>query len=175
MSDKPQGWHHQLVQVTKTIPANHGGREVPVGTIMVVCSGPEDDDNSAAWLCTPDQMAVSQTKRQMSWVRYIADHVQRLGVKCVPSGMPTTPMGYLKVLTGIVAGNRESAAQNIVANKHLTGIDKELPQAEIDGILVWFLNTVGMHGGIDYAIAVRDLPGETEKVKAARRTAKTNG
>ena len=47
----------------------------------------------------------------------------------------------------------------ISINKHLTGIDKNsMPTKEqIDGVLVAFINSVGMSLCIDYALSYKDL------------------
>lgn len=47
----------------------------------------------------------------------------------------------------------------ISINKHLTGIDKNnMPSKEqIDGVLVAFINRVGMSQFIDYALSYKDL------------------
>jgi hypothetical protein len=47
----------------------------------------------------------------------------------------------------------------ICRNEHLTGInEQEMPRAfQIDGTLVAFINYIGMHQGIDYALSVKDL------------------
>ena len=47
----------------------------------------------------------------------------------------------------------------IYKNEHLTGInEQEMPRAfQIDGTLVAFINYIGMHQGIDYALSVEDL------------------
>ena len=44
-------------------------------------------------------------------------------------------------------------------NEHLTGLSEEdMPRAfQIDGILVSFINYIGVHQGIDYALSVKDL------------------
>ena len=50
----------------------------------------------------------------------------------------------------------------ISRNVHLTGIDENiLPTSDqIDGILVAFVNYVGIHQGIDYALSYKDLENE---------------
>ena len=50
----------------------------------------------------------------------------------------------------------------IIINKHLTGIDKNnIPSKEqIDGILVAFINYVGMSQCIDYALSYKDFEKE---------------
>ena len=50
----------------------------------------------------------------------------------------------------------------ISINKHLTGIDENsMPSKEqIDGILVAFINYVGMSQCIDYALSYKDLEKE---------------
>jgi hypothetical protein len=47
----------------------------------------------------------------------------------------------------------------ISINKHLTGIDENsMPSKEqIDGVLVAFINFVGVSQGIDYALSSADL------------------
>ena len=49
-------------------------------------------------------------------------------------------------------------------NKHLTGIDEsDMPTAaQIDGVLVAFINYVGMSQCIDYALSVDDLKKDTK-------------
>ena len=48
---------------------------------------------------------------------------------------------------------------NICRNEHLTGInEQEMPRAfQIDGILVAFINYIGINQGIDYALSIKDL------------------
>ena len=50
----------------------------------------------------------------------------------------------------------------IIINKHLTGIDKNnMPSKEqIDGVLVAFINSVGMSQGVDYALSYKDFEKE---------------
>ena len=50
----------------------------------------------------------------------------------------------------------------ISRNVHLTGIDENiLPTSDqIDGILVAFINYVGVHQGIDYALSYEDFEKE---------------
>lgn len=50
----------------------------------------------------------------------------------------------------------------IIINKHLTGIDKNnMPSKEqIDGILVAFINYVGISLCVDYALSCKDLEKE---------------
>ena len=50
----------------------------------------------------------------------------------------------------------------IIINKHLTGIDKNnMPSKEqIDGILVAFINHVGISQCIDYALSYKDFEKE---------------
>jgi len=50
----------------------------------------------------------------------------------------------------------------ISINKHLTGIDKNnMPSKEqIDGVLVAFINSVGISQCIDYALSYKDLDKE---------------
>jgi hypothetical protein len=50
----------------------------------------------------------------------------------------------------------------ISINKHLTGIDENnMPSKEqIDGVLVAFINSVGMSQGVDYALSYKDLEKE---------------
>ena len=53
--------------------------------------------------------------------------------------------------------------QNFISiNKHLTGIDKNnMPSKEqIDGVLVAFINSVGMSQGVDYALSYEDFEKE---------------
>lgn len=45
----------------------------------------------------------------------------------------------------------------IVRNKHLTGINTPIPKSEVDGVLVAFINYIGIHQGIDYALDFTDL------------------
>lgn len=47
----------------------------------------------------------------------------------------------------------------ISINKHLTGIDENnMPSKEqTDGILVGFINCIGLSQGIDYALSSKDL------------------
>ena len=47
----------------------------------------------------------------------------------------------------------------IYKNEHLTGINEnDMPRAfQIDGVLVAFINYVGMYQGIDYALSIKDL------------------
>ena len=45
----------------------------------------------------------------------------------------------------------------IVRNSHLTGIKTPIPKSEIKGVLVAYINHVGIHQGIDYALSVEDL------------------
>lgn len=50
----------------------------------------------------------------------------------------------------------------IIINKHLTGIDQNnMPSKEqIDGILVAFINYVGMSQCVDYALSYKDFEKE---------------
>lgn len=50
----------------------------------------------------------------------------------------------------------------ISINKHLTGIDKNnMPNKEqIDGVLVAFINSVGISQCIDYALSYKDFENE---------------
>jgi len=55
------------------------------------------------------------------------------------------------------------ANQNFISiNKHLTGIDENnMPSKEqIDGVLVAFINRVGMSQCVDYALSYKDLDKE---------------
>jgi len=46
---------------------------------------------------------------------------------------------------------------SICRNKHLTNINEQPEQCLIDGILVAFINHIGMNQCIDYALSVEDL------------------
>lgn len=46
---------------------------------------------------------------------------------------------------------------SISRNFHLTDIKEQPEQHLIDGVLVAFINYVGMYQGIDYALSVKDL------------------
>ena len=46
---------------------------------------------------------------------------------------------------------------NISRNYHLTDIKEQPEQYLIDGILVAFINHIGINQGIDYALSVKDL------------------
>ena len=46
---------------------------------------------------------------------------------------------------------------SISRNSHLTGIKEQPEQSLIDGVLVAFINYIGMYQGIDYALSVKDL------------------
>ena len=46
---------------------------------------------------------------------------------------------------------------SICRNKHLTNISEQPEQYLVDGILVAFINHIGMNQGIDYALSVKDL------------------
>ena len=52
-----------------------------------------------------------------------------------------------------------NAPDFITVNEHLTGINEaNMPSAaQIDGILVAFINRIGIHQGIDYALKFSDL------------------
>lgn len=52
---------------------------------------------------------------------------------------------------------------SVSRNKHLTLIEEEPVKGVKDGILVDFINHVGMRMGIDYALSVEDLMDEDEK------------
>lgn len=64
----------------------------------------------------------------------------------------------LKFLTKEAVKFREKP-NFISINKHLTGIDKNnMPSKEqIDGVLVAFINSVGISQCIDYALSYKDL------------------
>ena len=46
---------------------------------------------------------------------------------------------------------------SISRNYHLTDIKEQPEQHLIDGVLVAFINHIGMNQGIDYALSVKDL------------------
>ena len=46
---------------------------------------------------------------------------------------------------------------SISRNYHLTDIKEQPEQHLIDGVLVAFINYIGMYQGIDYALSVKDL------------------
>jgi hypothetical protein len=64
----------------------------------------------------------------------------------------------------------------ISINKHLTGIGEiDMPTAsQIDGVLVAFINHIGMSMCIDFALSVGDLNKET-KFKVGDKIRKING
>lgn len=67
--------------------------------------------------------------------------------------------------------------QNFISiNKHLTGIGEiDMPTAaQIDGVLVAFINHIGMSMCIDFALSVGDLNKET-KFKVGDKIRKING
>lgn len=45
----------------------------------------------------------------------------------------------------------------VYRNRHLTNIKEQPEQYLIDGILVAFINHIGINQGIDYALSVKDL------------------
>lgn len=57
------------------------------------------------------------------------------------------------------AKDLRNAPDFITVNEHLTGINEaNMPSAaQIDGILVAFINRIGIHQGIDYALKTSDL------------------
>lgn len=57
------------------------------------------------------------------------------------------------------AKDLRNASDFITVNEHLTGINEaNMPSAaQIDGILVAFINRIGIHQGIDYALKTSDL------------------
>lgn len=46
---------------------------------------------------------------------------------------------------------------NIQRNSHLTGIKTPIPKSTVDGVLVAFINHIGITQCIDYALSVDDL------------------
>ena len=46
---------------------------------------------------------------------------------------------------------------SISRNSHLTSIKEQPEQYLIDGVLVAFINHIGISQGIDYALSVKDL------------------
>ena len=45
----------------------------------------------------------------------------------------------------------------IVRNSHLTRIKTPIPKSQIEGVLVAYINHIGITQGIDYALGVEDL------------------
>jgi hypothetical protein len=65
---------------------------------------------------------------------------------------------FLVLNTNLAKQYRLQAALSIGRNAHLTNLSSKTPsQAEIDAVLVDFINYVGTVNGVDYALNVNDL------------------
>lgn len=62
----------------------------------------------------------------------------------------------LEYLTNSAKRFREDT-NNISRNNHLTGLNENPDSKVIDGVLVAFINHVGVEQGLDYALSYKDL------------------
>lgn len=64
----------------------------------------------------------------------------------------------LKYVTDMAKDYREGAQASIARNTHMNEtVGGTIPQETIDAVLVDFINAIGTHNGIDYALYASDL------------------
>ncbi len=65
---------------------------------------------------------------------------------------------YLTIATNFAKDYRKDAMESIKRNNHMnSATGREIAQADIDALLVDFINFIGVRNGVDYALYTSDL------------------
>lgn len=70
-----------------------------------------------------------------------------------------TRIEFLETLTRRAKEYRK-LTESISRNRHLTGLSEQPATSVVDGVLVDFINFIGVKYGVDYALSVEDLDKE---------------